>query len=169
MTDYCQAMTKPERMTRTGDGRDPRMDLIAVIYRLHGAMRSLFAGPPSGVKMVLLEALVLGAIVHDAEPPTVSQIGRELGYSRQSVQRAVNKLVEVGLVERQENPRHKRAPIFVPTTAGVVRMHEVQRCSRELAEYLSAAFPDKRSNKLLGELRDLAAGIDTYAKARGRF
>lgn len=151
------------------EARDPRMDLIAMVYRLHGVMRSLFSGPPSGVKLVLLEALVLGAIVNDAEPPTVSQIGRELGYSRQSVQRAVNKLAEVGLVERRENPRHKRAPVFVPTADGIVRMHEVQRTSRELAQYLSAAFPDERSESLLGELQDLAAAVDTYGEAQGRF
>lgn len=148
--------------------RDPRMELIAMIYRLHGAMRSLFDGPPSAVRLVLLEALVLGVIVNDVEPPTVSQIGRELGYSRQSVQRAVNKLLELGFVARRDNPQHKRSPMIVPLKPGIECMAQVQESSNKLAIFLAEQFPDDRTAGLVGELQELASAINAYGEARGR-
>lgn len=135
------------------------MAMIAMVYRVHGSLRSLFAGPNANTGLVLLEALALGTIYGDSNPPTVSEIGRELGFSRQSVQRAVNKLVDLGLIEALPNPRHKKAPVFVATHAGAERMKLVQAPSRQLAADLAATFDDARAQALLSELDDLLAAI----------
>lgn len=135
------------------------MVLIAMVYRVHGSLRSMFAGPNANTGLVLLEALALGAIHGDSAPPTVSDIGRELGFSRQSVQRAVNKLVELDLVEALPNPRHRKAPVFVTTAAGVERMALVQVPSRQLADDLAATFDDARAQALVDELDALLSAI----------
>ncbi|QIG80978.1 MarR family winged helix-turn-helix transcriptional regulator [Stakelama tenebrarum] len=143
--------------------RDPRVDLIAMVYRLHGAMRNRFAGPNANTGLVLLEALVLGAIVVNRDPPTVPEIGRMLGFTRQSIQRAVNKLIALELVEPRANPRHKRAPIFVATQAGRDRMREVQRPSEALAEELAAEFDVARATALRDELAALLSAVQRCA------
>jgi DNA-binding MarR family transcriptional regulator len=64
------------------------------------------------------QLLVLTAVVRADAPPTVPQIGRSLGHSRQAVQRLVDGLVERGLIETRDNPDHKRARRLVATARG---------------------------------------------------
>jgi DNA-binding MarR family transcriptional regulator len=140
--------------------RNPRSDLIGLIYRLHGSLRSRFAGPNAGTGLVLLEALVLVVVMDAPEPPTVSDIGRQLGYSRQSVQRAVNKLVDLALLESLDNPRHKRAAIYVVTPEGRDRTLLVREPADRLADELEAEFGDARARALVRELVQLLRCIN---------
>lgn len=152
-------------MARSDDGsnRDARMGVIGAIYRLHGALRSNFAGPNSSTGLILLEALVLGVVVINKEPPTVSDIGRVLGFSRQSVQRVVNKLLDMELLTAAPNPRHKKAPLFVATDSGRARMESVQAKSRVLADQLIDPFDDARAERLLAELDALLTAIQAHS------
>jgi DNA-binding MarR family transcriptional regulator len=59
---------------------------------------------------------VLGAVL--GEPLPVAGIAREMGLTRQSVQRVADILVERGLAEYRENPAHRRAKLLVPTDEG---------------------------------------------------
>lgn len=65
-----------------------------------------------------MEITVLTAVVNAARPPTAAQIGRSLGHPRQVVQRAANRLAELGLIAFTDNPEHKRASLIVATDAG---------------------------------------------------
>lgn len=151
------ALLDPEAIGMLGVDaqRDPRSELIAVIYRLHGSLRSLFAGPNAKTGLVLLEALALVVIMDAPDPPTVSEVGRVLGYSRQSVQRAVNKLAELGLVRTVDNPRHKRAPIYIATPEGVERTRLVRMPALSLAGQLATDFSDQDTDRLVRELHRL--------------
>ncbi|MFM5931087.1 MAG: MarR family winged helix-turn-helix transcriptional regulator [Novosphingobium sp.] len=140
--------------------RDSRRQLIGLIYRVHGNLRSLFSGPVAGADLALLEALALATIDATPQPLTVSQIGRELGFLRQSVQRAVSKLVELGLVEAQPNAAHKSAPVFVITDAGRQRMLSIETPAQELADSLAGIFDDARAAALCRELSDLRKAIN---------
>lgn len=61
---------------------------------------------------------VLGAVVAAAHPQPVAWLARDLGASRQNVQRIVNDLAQAGLVAFAANPHHKRAQLVVLTEAG---------------------------------------------------
>jgi len=61
---------------------------------------------------------VLGAVVAAARPQPVAWLARDLGTSRQNVQRIVNDLAQAGLVSFAPNPHHKRAQLVVLTEAG---------------------------------------------------
>lgn len=143
---------------------DPRRQAIGLIYRLHGGLRSLFSGPHVSTGLVLLEAMVLAAVASGEKPPTVSHVARELGYLRQSVQRAMNKLIDLGLVERQPNEVHKSAPVYVLTEQGWERLALVHRPAQILADHLESLFPAKRAQKLVAELKDLHAAIAEIEK-----
>ena len=59
---------------------------------------------------------VLGAVL--GEPLTVAGIAREMGITRQSVQRVADILAERGLARYLPNPAHRRAKLLTPTEQG---------------------------------------------------
>jgi DNA-binding MarR family transcriptional regulator len=61
---------------------------------------------------------MLGAITAAAQPQPVAWLARDLGASRQNVQRIVNDLAEEGWVDFQPNPHHRRAQLVVLTDKG---------------------------------------------------
>ena len=61
---------------------------------------------------------VLGAVAAAAHPQPVAWLARDLGASRQNVQRIVNDLAQQGLLAFAPNPHHKRAQLVVLTAAG---------------------------------------------------
>lgn len=61
---------------------------------------------------------ILGAIAFAERPQPVAWLARDLGASRQNVQRIVNDLEKDGIVSFEPNPHHKRAHLVVFTTKG---------------------------------------------------
>ena len=61
---------------------------------------------------------VLGSVAGVAHPAPVAHVAREMGLTRQSVQRIADRLVADALLEYQDNPHHKRAPLVVMTARG---------------------------------------------------
>src|SRR3546814_13371368 len=88
------------------------------VARLRGRMRALYADTRSASGLAEMELTVLTAVVNAAAPPTVAQIGRSLGHPRQVVQRAANRLGELGLVAFADNPEPTPASRTVATDAG---------------------------------------------------
>jgi DNA-binding MarR family transcriptional regulator len=89
--------------------------VINEVLRLQGRFETLFADVHSGPRLSTLQMLVLSAVIKARVPLTVPQIGRNLGYPRQAIQRAANDLVESGLLTKAPNPHHKRAVLLMPT------------------------------------------------------
>ena len=61
---------------------------------------------------------VLGALGYSPTPLPVASIARNMGLTRQAVQRVVNRLAERKLVTFAPNPHHQRAKLVVLTDAG---------------------------------------------------
>ncbi|WP_279483658.1 helix-turn-helix domain-containing protein [Aureimonas sp. SK2] len=61
---------------------------------------------------------VLAALRYSPVPLAVASIARNMGLTRQAVQRIVDLLAEQGLVEFKPNPHHRRAKLVVLTSAG---------------------------------------------------
>lgn len=66
---------------------------------------------------------VLGAIV--GHPLPVAGIAREMGITRQSVQRIADLLVDRELAEYHDNPAHKRAKLVALTERGRAAIAEI--------------------------------------------
>lgn len=62
---------------------------------------------------------VLGAVTASPVSITVADIAREMGLTRQAVQRLMNEMNSDGLVDFRENPKHKRAQLIVLTDKGL--------------------------------------------------
>ena len=84
---------------------------------------------------------VLGAIARSDRPLHVAQIARDMGLTRQAVQRIVNELVDEELLELSDNPDHQRARLVSLTRSGRKVYGEVMdeqiRWSNEIAEGIS--------------------------------
>lgn len=68
----------------------------------------------------VLEALLL------AGPATVPEIARSRGTSRQHIQQQVDTLLASGLVERRDNPAHRRSLVIVLTDRGRARIETMR-------------------------------------------
>ena len=110
------------RHTPAGKGAT---DLILATFRLNG--RLLAAGDQLARDLGLSSARwqVMGALADGPLP--VAQIARNMGLTRQSVQRTVDVLAEEQLVTFTENPYHQRAKLVLLTERGTERLEEVTR------------------------------------------
>jgi len=116
-------------------------DLILETFRLNG--RFLSAGDRLTRDLGLSSARwqVMGAIANTPLP--VAQIARNMGLTRQGVQRIADVLAEEDLVEFTLNPNHQRAKLVTLTPHGREVLQEVSRrqmgWANELAKGLSVS------------------------------
>jgi DNA-binding MarR family transcriptional regulator len=100
-------------------------DMILDIFRLNGSL--LAAGNALTRDLGLSSARwqVMGALAEGPLP--AAQIARNMGLSRQSVQRLVDTLAELRLVTFAENPYHQRAQLVRLTERGEHLLQEITR------------------------------------------
>jgi len=141
---YCHMREKRAATTHrhTSAGKAVT-DLIRAAFRLNG--RLLSSGDQLTRDLGLSSARwqVMGAIGIAGTPPPVAQIARNMGLTRQSVQRIADALAAEGLVEFITNPNHQRAKLVTLTPRGRGVLDEITRrqigWANTLAKGLSAA------------------------------
>jgi DNA-binding MarR family transcriptional regulator len=117
-------------------------DLVLETFRFNG--RLLAAGDALVADLGLTSARwqVLGAIALSAVPLSVAQIARNMGLTRQAVQRLANEMQADGLVRFAPNPHHQRAKLVLLTPAGntafAAVMKRQSRWATELGRGLNA-------------------------------
>jgi DNA-binding MarR family transcriptional regulator len=98
--------------------QDAITDLVLETFRLNG--RLLASGDALVADLGLTSARwqVLGAMALSPVPLSVAQVARNMGLTRQAVQRLANEMEADGLVRFAPNPHHQRAKLVVLTPAG---------------------------------------------------
>lgn len=109
---------------------------------------------PSGQTLARWVALNAAA----EAPASVAEISRRFGFARQSVQRVADLLVADGLAVYQENPRHQRAKLLVPTPRGLEVILEINTRQQAWADALGARIGE-------AELERASATIQRVARA----
>jgi len=99
-------------------GGDALTSLVLDVFRLNNLL--LTAGDRLVARLGLTSARwqILGAVVDAEHAHPVASLARNLGASRQNVQRIVNDLQREGLVTFEPNPHHRRAQLVVLTDKG---------------------------------------------------
>jgi DNA-binding MarR family transcriptional regulator len=109
-----------EEARRADQARSPAgdalTDLVIRTFRLNGLFLAAAEHMARPAGLTAARWQVLGAVLR--EPLTVSDAARAMGLTRQSVQRLADALVEDGMAEYVDNPRHRRARLLRPTQAG---------------------------------------------------
>lgn len=93
-------------------------DAVLDLFRLASLMTAGGDRLVAGIGLTSARWQVLGAVVAAERPQPVAWLARDLGSSRQNVQRIVNDLEAEGLVGFASNPHHRRAQLVVLTDHG---------------------------------------------------
>ncbi|GAB2701565.1 MarR family winged helix-turn-helix transcriptional regulator [Nocardia thraciensis] len=143
-------------MTRT------EQDLFATAavtsFRLNGQFLAIAEelARPAGLTAAWWQ--VLGAILR--EPLPVAGIAREMGITRQAVQRIADLLVDKGLAEYRPNPAHKRAKLVAVTEAGHAAVRRINPQHADMAKRLVAELGKDQLTEIAEGLTKLSAALD---------
>lgn len=93
-------------------------EIVLEVFKLGGLLVS--EGDQMGAEFGITSARwkVLGALSLGAQSQTVPQIARNMGLTRQAVQRLVDAMESDGLLQFADNPDHKRAKLISVTEHG---------------------------------------------------
>jgi DNA-binding MarR family transcriptional regulator len=143
-------------------------DIVLETFRLNGEL--LTAGDRLVADLSLTSARwqVMGAIGLAQTPLPVAHIARNMGLSRQAVQRLVNELAVQGVVDFAPNPYHLRAKLVILTPRGkdifAAAMQRQGPWADALADSLTV-FEIDTALRVLRALRErLQSQNDRYAK-----
>ena len=133
-------MTDGAPGSRPAMSRDQELLAAAALtaFRLNGRFLDLAErlARPAGLTAAWWQ--VLGAVLRDPLP--VAAIARDMGITRQAVQRTADVLVARGLAEYRDYPAHRRAKLVALTAAGRAAVAAIApqhaAAARELADTL---------------------------------
>jgi len=128
------------------------------VFKLNGQFLVLaeeLAGP---VGLTAAWWQVLGAVL--PAPLPVAGIAREMGITRQSVQRIADLLVERGLAQYRENPAHRRAKLLAPTAEGRAAIQRIDPAHAAAARALARRVGRDRLAEVVAALRELSTALD---------
>lgn len=135
--------------------------VIKSVFRLNGQNLAIGEDLARPAGLTAARWLVLSAVLQG--PATVPDIAREIGNTRQSVQRIADLLVEQGLAVYQENPAHLRSKLVAATDEGRRTVHRIKPAHAALAERLVEEMGADRLRALLADLRELSDMLDAIA------
>jgi DNA-binding MarR family transcriptional regulator len=132
--------------------------LVVEVFRLNGLLLSEGDRLTADLGMTSARWQVLGAVALAGTALTVSQIARNMGLTRQSVQRLANEMHDASLISFADNPDHRRAKLVAPTAKGRDAFRRaMQRQTKWAKTLLAAADTDVRRIKLArAVLRELS-------------
>jgi DNA-binding MarR family transcriptional regulator len=92
--------------------------MVVEVFRLNGGLLAAGDRLVADIGLTSARWQVLGAIEMSPVPLPVAHVARNMGLSRQAVQRIANELKSEGLVAFEHNPHHARAKLVVLTKKG---------------------------------------------------
>lgn len=139
-------------------GGDAVSDLLLATFRAYGAF--LAAGDqisaPSGLTSARWQ--VLGSVMR--EDKTVSQIAREMGLTRQSVQRLANVLAEEGHTCFVDNPAHQRAKLVSATPEGRAAIYDLSERQHIWANGVADGLDEDELRQCVNMMRKVIARLE---------
>lgn len=129
------------------------------VFRLNGQFLSIAEDMARPVGLTAAWWQVLGAVLN--EPLPVAGIAREMGITRQSVQRIANLLVAEGLAEYLPNPAHRRAKLVRPTGAGREAVARIDPAHAQVANKLADELGIDDFRETLDTLARLSDALDS--------
>jgi DNA-binding MarR family transcriptional regulator len=135
-------------------------DLILDVFRLNGAL--LVSGDTLVGDLGLTSARwqVLGAIALSPVPLPVAHLARNMGLTRQAVQRTVDEMRKDGLVRLDPNPHHRRAMLVTMTDRGERAYGAVTQRQAGWADVLAAGLSPEGVEAASLLLRELQRRLD---------
>ena len=138
-------------------------ELILRIFKANG--RLLLAGDQLVAPLGLTSARwqVLGSVAASDAAKPVASLARDMGVSRQAVQRIVNDLARGGLLMFEPNPRHKKAQLVVFTAHGRDLFEEALQLQRPWVTSLAAGLSAEQVQSACDTLEMISGRLDAEA------
>jgi DNA-binding MarR family transcriptional regulator len=125
---------------KVGGGVTREQELLSALaktaFRLNGQFLAIGEELARPAGLTAAWWLVLGAVLE--RPLTVADVAREMGVTRQSVQRIADVLIDRGLAEPLANPAHRRASLLSPTRSGRAAIRRIAPHHAMFARRLAA-------------------------------
>ena len=141
---------------------NPLVMVIEESILLRDSAQSILSEALGGDSLSRLERLVLISLTEAGMPLTAAQIGRNLGHTRQVIQRAANRLVELDLVQRRPNPDHKTAFLMEPTKKGLKFEQQMGNALVGIVDTLLTEKDIEMCRRLYRDLKKLRDKIEHY-------
>lgn len=148
-------MSDARRIRRTPSG-EAFTELVLEVFRFNGSLIAAGNALCEGTGLTAARWQVLGAIAEAGEPVTVSDAARAMGLTRQTVQRLVDELENLGVVQRTDHPQHGRARLIEFTKKGAELYEQLRERQAPWANATAGRLPAKdiaAATELLRELR----------------
>jgi DNA-binding MarR family transcriptional regulator len=142
-------------------------DLVLETFRLNG--RLLASGDALVADLGLTRARwqVIGAMALSPVPLSVAQIARNMGLTRQAVQRLANEMEADGLMRFAPNPHHQRAKLVVLTAAGKSAFAAAMKRQGAWASDLGAGLDPRKIAAAAATLRSIRQRLDNGTENQG--
>jgi len=140
--------------------------LAKTVFHLNGQFLAIGEdlARPAGLTAALWQ--VLGAVL--GSPRSVADVAREIGVTRQSVQRIADVLVDRQLADYRPNPAHRRAKLLTPTTKGREAVRRIGPAHAAFAARLAEASGRETLEEAVKHLEQLSVTLDELRGLRGR-
>ena len=135
-------------------------DLVLETFRLNG--RLLASGDALVADLGLTSARwqVIGAMALSPVPLSVAQIARNMGLTRQAVQRLANEMEADGLMRFAPNPHHQRAKLVLLTAAGKSAFAAAMKRQGAWASDLGAGLDPRKVATAVATLRSVRQRLE---------
>lgn len=138
-------------------------ELILETFRLNGRLLAAGDALVAPARLTAARWQVLGAIEISAVPLPVAHIARNMGLTRQAVQRLVNEMKGDGLVQFAENPHHQRARLVIVTAKGKAAYKQAMRRQEPWAGELARGLSVHQIDGVTELLRTLRQRLEENA------
>jgi DNA-binding MarR family transcriptional regulator len=135
-------------------------DLILDVFRLNGALLASGDALVGDLGLTSARWQVLGAIALSPAPLPVAHLARNMGLSRQAVQRSIDEMRSDGLVRLDPNPHHKRAMLVAMTECGETAFRAAMERQEVWADDLTAGQSRENVEAASALLRELQRRLD---------
>jgi DNA-binding MarR family transcriptional regulator len=158
-------VAEPQDRTRL---RNALTGLVIEVFRLNGDLLATGDALVGDLGLTSARWQVMGAIALSPVPLPVAHLARNMGLTRQAVQRLVDEMRGDGLVSLIANPHHRRAMLVVMTDGGEAAYQAASARQEGWADALAVSLSPERieaAGDLLRELqRRLRDGAATPAE-----
>jgi DNA-binding MarR family transcriptional regulator len=134
--------------------------LVLEIFRLNGALLAQGDRLVGDIGLTSARWQVMGAAALSPAPLSVAAIARNMGLTRQAVQRVADDLERVGFVRFAPNPHHQRAKLVVLTASGSAAYRAATARQAPWANRLAAGLDHRRIRAATTILRAIAQRLD---------
>lgn len=135
--------------------------LAKTAFRLNGQFLAIGEELARPAGLTAAWWLVLSTVLD--RPLTVAEVAREIGVTRQSVQRIADVIVDRSLAEYRPNPAHRRAKLLSPTAHGRASIRRIAPAHAAFARRLSGEHTTKGLERALEAATQLSHSLAVLA------